>query len=187
MTSELMILILQSPKFILRLLLEREALRYYMGHMSTDKTLQLSSASFEETEKLGEAIGRQLKGGEVIELTSDLGGGKTTFVRGLARGMGSSDKVASPTFTVSKQYTAGDLRLVHYDFYRLHDPGLLQYELAEFIDESKIITVVEWADIVHDVLPANRFTLSIKSTGDTSRQITAHVPTSLAYLLSEVS
>src|SRR5262245_31168810 len=71
--------------------------RYYTQYMSTDMTRQISSASSAETEELAQSLGRRLKGGEVIELVSDLGGGKTTFVRGLAKGAGSPDKVASPS------------------------------------------------------------------------------------------
>jgi len=82
-------------------------------------TLRITSESPEATEQLAEAIGRRLTGGEVIELVSDLGGGKTTFVRGLARGLGSADVVSSPTFTVSKVYKADKLELHHFDFYRL--------------------------------------------------------------------
>src|SRR5690606_33786002 len=74
--------------------------RYYTEHMSTGTTWRTSSTSSEATERLGERLGKALKGGEVIELASDLGGGKTTLVRGLARGAKSSDKVASPTFTI---------------------------------------------------------------------------------------
>jgi tRNA threonylcarbamoyladenosine biosynthesis protein TsaE len=116
---------------------------------------------------------------------SDLGGGKTTLVRGIARGFGSTDKVASPTFTVSRVYTKDNQRLVHYDFYRLHDPGLLQFELAESIDDSQTVTIIEWADIVHDVLPESRLTIKITSISETDRTITLEAPSSLSYLLKE--
>ncbi len=102
---------------------------------------------------------------------SDLGGGKTTLVRGIARGFGSADKVASPTFTVSKEYVSGNKRIVHYDFYRLHDPGILEFELAESLNDPDTITIIEWADIVQDVLPADRLTLHITSTGEMTRAL----------------
>lgn len=72
-------------------------------------TLEIVSTSSEDTERLGERLGSKLKGGEVIELVSDLGGGKTTFVRGLARGMGSTDHVSSPTFKISNVYSTEKL------------------------------------------------------------------------------
>lgn len=68
------------------------------------QTWQVMTDSASATETLGEAMGKRLRGSEVIELVSDLGGGKTTFVRGLARGLGSTDKVSSPTFTISQVY-----------------------------------------------------------------------------------
>jgi tRNA threonylcarbamoyladenosine biosynthesis protein TsaE len=132
-------------------------------------------------------LGAQLKGGEVIELVSDLGGGKTTLVRGIAKGFGSSDKVASPTFTVNKEYSSGNKRIVHYDFYRLHDPGLLQFELAEALSDSLTVTIIEWADIVHDVLPQDRLTIQITNTGDTARTLTISGPESVGYLVGAIS
>ena len=154
-----------------------------MEHMSTAATLQMHTTSSEDTVALGVSIGRALKGGEVIELMSDLGGGKTTLTRGIAAGMGSSDKVASPTFTLSREYKSGKLRLVHYDFYRLHDPGILEFELAESVNDPSTVTVIEWADIVQDVLPAKRLSISIKTTADDERDITITADSSLEYLL----
>src|SRR3989337_1220075 len=91
--------------------------------MSTTRTWRTTSAI--ETEQLGEQIGKLLRGGELIELASDLGGGKTTMTHGLARGIGSSDPVASPTFTISREYTGGRLHIYHYDLYRLHEFGVV--------------------------------------------------------------
>ena len=150
--------------------------------MSTDKTWQTVSTSSEATEKLGEALGARLRGGEVLELRSDLGGGKTTFVRGLARGMGSTDKVASPTFTIVREYNAHDRTLYHFDFYRLNDPGLVANELAEVIHDPQAVVVVEWADIVEDVLPADAISITIKNIGETSRDILVSVPESRSYI-----
>lgn len=83
--------------------------------MSTAATWQTESTSSDATEKLAEQLGKNLRGGEVIELVSDLGGGKTTFVRGLARGAGSSNHVASPTFTISRVYKVKAPELTHSD------------------------------------------------------------------------
>jgi tRNA threonylcarbamoyladenosine biosynthesis protein TsaE len=122
--------------------------------------LQIRSTDSVETEKLAEHLGRQLSGGEVIELRSDLGGGKTTFTRGLARGIGSADRVSSPTFTLSKIYKSKKLEIHHYDFYRLTDPGILADQLAESLGGDHIITVVEWANIVNGVLPEDRIKIN---------------------------
>lgn len=119
---------------------------------------------------------------------SDLGGGKTTFVRGLARGLGSTDKVSSPSFTLSNEYlvkgqTSHIGRLVHFDFYRLSEPGIMKDELAEAVADPQAVTVVEWADIVEDVLPADRLTIRIKATGANERAVTVEYPLSLKYIV----
>lgn len=146
-------------------------------------TWETESTSLEATGELAARIGGQLKGGEVIELVSDLGGGKTTFVRGLAAGMGSHDQVSSPTFTLSNEYAAGKLTLRHFDFYRLSEPGIMRNELSEVLADPAAVTVIEWAGIVEDVLPAERLTIRITVTGETSRRFTFEYPTELAYLI----
>lgn len=118
---------------------------------------------------LAERLGNLLKGGEVIELVSDLGGGKTTFVRGLARGIGSDDPVSSPTFTINHVYKGTDVTLYHFDFYRLAEAGVMSEELAEILQDPHGATVVEWGGIVEDVLPADRLTITITATGEESR------------------
>lgn len=145
-------------------------------------TLQIESTSSAATEQLAETIGQRLKGREIIELISDLGGGKTTFVRGMAKGMGSKDRVASPTFTISKVYKSKDMELHHFDFYRLQDAGLLEYELHDLLDDQNIILVVEWGEVVQHVLPEDRLTIEISRTGEEKRQLTLTFPESLAYL-----
>jgi len=132
---------------------------------------------------LGEKIGRALKGGEVIELASDLGGGKTTFVRGLVRGANSQDKVASPTFTISKVYQTADFEINHFDFYRLSDPGIVADELAEVIGDPQVVVVVEWADVVRNVLPAKRLRIHIKQTPTGTRRFSFRAPYGLHYLV----
>lgn len=133
------------------------------------KTFHTNSA--EETEALAERIGRQLRGGEVIEFISDLGGGKTTFTRGLARGLGSKDLVASPTFTISKLYEGGGLQLAHFDFYRLAEPGLIEHELQDYLSDNQSVTVVEWGAVVAHVLPKERLTIRLDRISDTRRRL----------------
>ena len=155
--------------------------------MSTGKTWQTNSTSSEQTERLAERLGRNLKGGEVIELVSDLGGGKTTFVRGLARGFGSKDRVGSPSFTIGREYQAGKRTIYHFDFYRLAEAGLVADELAEVTGDPGGVVVVEWGEIVQDVLPEERLTITLISTGDDARKLQFHYPASLAYLLEDVA
>lgn len=119
----------------------------------------------------------------MIELTSDLGGGKTAFVRGLARGMGSQDTVASPSFTISREYKAGPLTLYHFDFYRLNNPGIMANELAELLTDPQAVIAVEWGQLIEDVLPAKRLRIDIKASGENQRQFAIVYPAELAYLI----
>lgn len=140
----------------------------------------------DQTEGLAEKIGRRLRGGEVIELVSDLGGGKTTFVRGLTRGTGSKDQVASPTFTLSRLYQASKYEIHHFDFYRLDEPGIMQAELAEFVDDPQAVVVIEWADVVGHVLPKDKLTVRIVQTPDGNRELALTCPRKLEYLLEDL-
>ncbi len=130
----------------------------YNGYMNK----KVSSA--EDMMTLGFELGKQLKGGEVFELIGDVGAGKTTFVKGLAKGMGVKDEVQSPTFTISRVYEGNnELELHHYDFYRLNDAGVMQYEVQESIDNLTAVTVIEWAETVEAVLPSYRTIVRINS------------------------
>ena len=129
-------------------------------------------ASEQETKALGEKLAAALVGGEVFELIGDVGAGKTTFVKGLAAGLGIEDDIQSPSFTISRVYDARDnLQLVHYDFYRLNDAGIMADELRETVSDPLTVTVIEWADIVEGVLPTGHFTLRFTSPTETSRTI----------------
>lgn len=123
--------------------------------------------------QLGARIGGLLRGGEVIELVGDVGAGKTTFVKGLARGLEIDEDIQSPSFTISRTYDGrDDIRLCHYDFYRLDDAGIMAAELHEAANDSQTVTVIEWADIAADVLPRDRLTLEIIPTSETGREVT---------------
>lgn len=140
-----------------------------------------------EMKTLGQSIGERLRGGEIIELIGDVGAGKTTFVKGLSKGLKVDDDVQSPSFTISRVYDARDgLSLHHYDFYRLGDAGVMSYELAESVDDEKVITVVEWAGTVQDVLPTNRLIIRIEYTPDGSgRELSTQAPDDMKYLAAE--
>lgn len=151
--------------------------------MNTGTTLQIKSASSEATEQLAAKIGRALKGGEVIELVSDLGGGKTTFVRGLAHGAGSKDKIASPTFTISKVYDCPKFQIHHFDFYRLPEAGLMSNELGDVLGDPSVVTVIEWPDAVKRVLPTDRLRITIHQLPNGDRELAFSAPQKLQYLL----
>lgn len=112
----------------------------------------------------------------VLELKGDVGVGKTTFVRGLAAGLGLNEPVTSPSFTISKRYAFplpnGETgQLIHYDFYRLDDPGIMRDELAETLVEPNPVVVVEWGGDVADLLPKDKMQLKIFLQEDSSRLI----------------
>ena len=101
----------------------------------------------------------------VIELIGDVGAGKTTFVRGLAKGLGIKEPVTSPSFTISKSYALKNGgTLVHYDFYRLSDPGLMADDLKENLSNPKNVIVIEWGESIKDLLPKNHTIIEIKQT-----------------------
>lgn len=155
-------------------------------YYTPDMKLEINTDSPEATEQLAHKLGQQLRGGEVIELVSDLGGGKTTFTRGLVQALGSPDKVASPTFTISKVYAAGRLELHHFDFYRLQDAGLAANELHELIGDPELVIVVEWAEVVAHVLPEERLTITLTRTDENSRKLLLDFPESLNYLVENL-
>ena len=134
--------------------------------MSTGLIYETVSIDSSDTERLGELFGRFLKPPLVIELRSDLGGGKTTFVRGLARGVKSNDTVSSPTFTISRVYKFKNGEIHHFDFYRLDEAGVMADQLKESLDDKEVVTVVEWSDIVQSVLPDDRITIGFSPTAN---------------------
>jgi len=128
--------------------------------------------SAEDMHSYGRQLGRCLKGGEFIELVGDVGAGKTTLTKGIAEGMGISETIQSPTFTISRNYESPDgRRLAHYDFYRLPEAGIMNDELEEASRDPKTVVVVEWADAVRGVVPADHLRLSFATPSETTRDV----------------
>jgi tRNA threonylcarbamoyladenosine biosynthesis protein TsaE len=148
----------------------------------------IRSASSGDTERIGELLGSLIKPPEVIELRSDLGGGKTTFTKGFARGLGSKDRVASPTFTLNKIYKSDHLEIHHFDFYRLEEPGVLSEQLEESLQNPRVVTIVEWADIVKGVLPKERIAIEFKPVADNEdeRVVTFEIPPSKMEIIEKL-
>lgn len=125
--------------------------------------------SVEETQELGEKLGRLLTKGDLVALKGDLGAGKTAFARGIARGVGSEDFVTSPTFTIINEYN-GDVPVAHIDVYRLSDAGEL--EEVGFRDYLKeYVVIIEWADLVIDILPEEILWVELETIGEQERRI----------------
>ncbi len=129
-----------------------------------------------ETQSLGETWGRAAGRGRVIALSGDLGAGKTELVKGLARGLGATVRVHSPTFMLVNEYGGGRLRLFHLDLYRLENSGqILAAGLEEFLQPDGV-TVIEWAERISDlasgvVVRGNLVKVKIEIVGETERKI----------------
>ncbi len=119
-------------------------------------------ASEQETKQLGERIGQAARPGTVIALIGDLGTGKTTLTKSIARGLGVTETVTSPTFNIIREYKSGRIPLYHFDVYRIADPDEM-FELGyEEYFYGDGICVVEWADIIEDLLPEDAVILHIE-------------------------
>lgn len=125
-----------------------------------------------EMKDFGAKLGALLVGGEIIELVGDVGAGKTTLTKGIAKGLGVDEDVQSPSFTISRVYDCRDgLTLAHYDFYRLQDAGVMANELHETVHTPTAVTIIEWADIVSGVLPAERLSIHISPLTEEARKV----------------
>jgi tRNA threonylcarbamoyladenosine biosynthesis protein TsaE len=133
------------------------------------------SGSPDDTQRLGEELGRSLQSGDVVALTGELGAGKTCFVQGVARGLGVATGATSPTFVLINEYR-GRLPVHHVDAYRTESfAELLDLGLPELFD-GEGVTLVEWADKLRPLLPARAIEVHIEGVGDEPREITIRRP-----------
>ena len=133
---------------------------------------KLVSTSHRHTDRLGQAIGRALRGGETIALYGPLGAGKTALVRGIAQGLGASPTaISSPTFVVIHEYYQGRLPLAHVDLYRIRSPRELESTgLIEYFS-GQTVTAIEWADKGLAALPQDRIEIALSHRAPRSRTI----------------
>ncbi len=128
----------------------------------------------EETFALAKALGEQCRPGEVYCLNGDLGAGKTLFAQGFGAGLGITDPINSPTFTIVQIYDEGRMPLYHFDVYRIADPEEM-YEVGfdEYI-EGQGVCLIEWSDLIEDILPPHRIDIRIERVpggGDEERRL----------------
>ena len=127
--------------------------------------------------EMGKEILEKNKFPVIFELVGDVGAGKTTLTRGIAEGLGVKEPVTSPSFMISKRYLipcSGEFRggeLVHYDFYRLEEVGLMKNELEETLGEENAVVVIEWGESVRGILPKETKTIKINYLEDGGREI----------------
>ena len=124
-----------------------------------------------ETEQVGEKLAKQLTPGAVIAYRGDLGAGKTAFTRGLARGLGITDPVTSPTYTIVNEYLSGCLPLFHFDMYRLSTADdLFDIGWDDYLERGGVCAV-EWSENVAEAME-DPITVTIEKLGEESRKIT---------------
>ena len=124
-----------------------------------------------QTEEVGAALGNIIKPGTVIAYRGDLGAGKTAFTRGLARGLGSSEMVTSPTYTIVNEYLGGRMPLFHFDMYRLaSSDDLWDIGWEDYLDRNGVCAV-EWSENVEDAME-DPIIITIEKLGEDSRRIT---------------
>lgn len=133
--------------------------------------MEFITHSPEETEKIGEALAKNLQPGTILAYRGDLGAGKTAFTRGLARGLGCKETVTSPTYTIVNEYLGGRLPLFHFDMYRLaSSDDLWDIGWEDYLDREGVCAV-EWSENVADAME-DAITVTIEKLGETTRRIT---------------
>lgn len=129
----------------------------------------LEAATAEDTREIGGALAQILRPGDGVALTGELGAGKTTFVQGVARGFGYEGHVASPTFTLVREYRTERITIVHADVYRLDRlQDVLDLGLTEMLDDG--VLLVEWGDAVEDLLPPDHLVVELTVPTDTEER-----------------
>ena len=132
--------------------------------------LEFKTNNAKETEELGLRIGQALRGGEILAMTGDLGAGKTTMTKSLASGLDIDEHITSPTFTIVNEYE-GRLKLFHFDVYRIADVEEM-YDLGfeEYI-YSGGVCIIEWSNLIEEILPDDTINIQILYIDDNKRQI----------------
>ena len=116
----------------------------------------------EETFEVGRTIGMNAKPGQIYTLTGDLGVGKTVFTQGVAAGLGITEPVNSPTFTIIQEYEDGRLPFYHFDVYRIGDPEEMEEIGYDDYFFGQGICLIEWAELIEEILPEKRIEVTIE-------------------------
>lgn len=122
----------------------------------------IETNSPEETFRLGERLGRQARAGQIYTLRGDLGVGKTVFTQGIARGLGITEAVSSPTFTIVQEYREGRLPLYHFDVYRIGDLEEMEEIGYEDYFYGDGVCLVEWANLIEELIPEHAVSVVIE-------------------------
>lgn len=126
----------------------------------------IDSFSAEETMELGKRLGREARAGEVYTLIGDLGVGKTVLTQGIAEGLGITEPICSPTFTIVQVYEEGRMPFYHFDVYRIGDVEEMDEIGYEDYFYGDGLTMIEWANLIEELLPPNRKEITIEKNLD---------------------
>ena len=126
----------------------------------------IETRSEKETFELGKKIGEKAKAGQIYRLDGDLGVGKTIFTKGVAAGLGISEPVSSPTFTIVQVYDEGRMPFYHFDVYRIGDPEEMEEIGYEDYFFGKGICIIEWASLIEELLPDHIIRVTIEKDLD---------------------
>lgn len=127
-----------------------------------EQTKVIESYSAQETTELGKKLGQQAKPGEVYTLVGDLGVGKTVLTQGIAEGLGITEAICSPTFTIVQVYEEGRMPFYHFDVYRIGDIQEMDEIGYEDYFYGEGLTMIEWANLIEEILPAKRKEITIE-------------------------
>ena len=152
------------------------------------KSVSMRLPDFEATQTLGKQLGQNLPQGSVLLLKGDLGAGKTTLVQGIGEGLGISEPIVSPTFTLINEYNQGRLPLYHLDLYRLEPEGVVGLYLEQYWEEGEIlpgITAIEWPEKL-PYLPLNYLEIQLSYIDGEGRRLVLHSIGDISVDLSQV-
>ncbi|MBT3419224.1 MAG: tRNA (adenosine(37)-N6)-threonylcarbamoyltransferase complex ATPase subunit type 1 TsaE [Candidatus Magasanikbacteria bacterium] len=137
--------------------------------------MNYTTTTEKETKSLGEKLGKDLNLGEIVILQGDLGSGKTTFTKGMAKGLGITEIITSPTFSLMNIYEYGENSLIHIDTYRLeNERDLLDIGIEDYLGKPNTITIIEWPEKIKNLLNKKMVTeITITHKNKNEREITA--------------
>jgi len=139
--------------------------------------MEILSTSTLQTKKIGQLLAEELRGGEIICLTGDLGAGKTTFTQGLLQGLGAKGPYTSPTFAIIKEYQQQktvnrELRTIyHIDAYRISSKDLLELGFADFAGQKNCLVILEWPEKVRKIIPTDAVWINFEWLSEKERKI----------------
>ena len=134
--------------------------------------MKIVSKNQKETQDIAQNLGKKIKKGTILALYGDLGAGKTTFIQGLAKGLGINKRILSPTFVIIRSYKGKKFNFHHIDLYRLNSESqILDQGITQLFEDPRNIVAVEWAERMEKILPKNTLKINLKYLSDKGREI----------------